>query len=225
MGTNTCAHSFLREAQFDAFGCDGCQEIGYGSCYTCTNGCNYHLHKACQNAPPAKFHPLYSQGQFVLDRSMLPPNNHQGLPNLCAACNTIVEGWRYVLTINVGYTIFLHPCCMSLSQTNLHMRVESINCTHCQSAGLEGVKGWAYINNGVAVHVKCMKDMLQKDWETRNCSPSNEYYGTTQECELGGRGRLRKRDRFKARLKRLGRFIIDLDSIGLLDPVKEAWGL
>ena len=73
-----------------------------------------------------------------------------------------------------------------------------------------------------------MKDMLHKDWAIRNCSTDQDEYtdencGTTQECDLGSQvnqGRLRKRDRFKARLKRLGHFVIDIG----LDPVKEALG-
>ncbi|KMT07509.1 hypothetical protein BVRB_6g151230 [Beta vulgaris subsp. vulgaris] len=221
-------HSSLREESFGdrfAFTCNGCKEMGYGSCYTCTNKCNYHLHTACQNAPPVMCHPFFGQGQFVLDKSMLPPYNHQGLANLCVACGTIVQGWRYVLAINGGYTIFLHPCCITLPHPTLYAKLENVNCVHCQSSrvGNEGAQGWAYVKNGFAVHVKCMKDMLHKDWERKyySCPPNydghaNYNYGT-QEGGLNSRvNQDGVRGRYGNGLQVLAQIFSIFDSLGLV---------
>ncbi|XP_057530163.1 uncharacterized protein LOC130808714 [Amaranthus tricolor] len=182
MGTyNCCTHPSLQEVNFGerfAFTCNGCRELGYGSCYTCQPHCNYHLHNICRNAPPTMSHPFFKQCQFVLDKSIIPPPKHhyyQGLENLCVACGTSVQGWRYVHTINGSYPIFMHPRCMTIPYSTLYTRLESIDCAHCRgtiSMGSDqGVKGWGlYIEHGVVVHVKCVKEMLHKDWERR-------YYG------------------------------------------------
>ncbi|XP_048502538.1 uncharacterized protein LOC125498408 [Beta vulgaris subsp. vulgaris] len=227
--TNYCTHSSLKEENFGdrfAFTCNGCTELGYGSCYTCTSTCNYHLHTACLNAPPVISHPFFAQGQFVLAKSMLPPyDNHQELPNLCAACCTIVEGWRYVLTINDGNTIFIHPCCMTLPHPTLRSTLENVNCVHCQSTnvGNEEVKGWACVKDGFAVHVKCMKDMLHMDWQRKCYSPDHEY--TNEERNFGtqpNQGRFRKRNVFFFGLSVVAHVVSVFDPFGVIGPIHEA---
>ncbi|CAO2829448.1 unnamed protein product [Amaranthus hypochondriacus] len=176
-------------------------------------------------------HPFYNQAQFVLNKSILPPtNNHQGmLPNLCVACGTSVEGWRYVLTINGSYPIFLHPCCISLPCPTLHTRLESIDCVHCRCKTMvnEEVKGWAYVTDGVAVHVKCMKEMLHENWKKRYNGSSQyvhaNYYNNcdgTQECGLANRGgvprRMRKRDYLLYGLDMLAQGCSIFNSLGLI---------
>ncbi|XP_057529812.1 uncharacterized protein LOC130808351 [Amaranthus tricolor] len=239
MGTynNYCTHSLLREENVGerfAFKCNGCREFGYGSRYTCQPQCDYHLHTSCHNAPPTMSHPFFNQAQFVLDKSVLPPTNYhyyQGmLPNLCVACGTSVEGWRYVLTINGSYPIFLHPCCMALPHPTLHTRLESIDCVHCRYKTMvnEEVKGWAYVKLGVAVHVKCMKEMLHEAWMKRyNNSPQNvhanyyNYCDGTQERGLANGGgvpgqRTRKRDYLLYGLDLLAQVCSIFNSLGLI---------
>ncbi|XP_021744673.1 uncharacterized protein LOC110710659 isoform X2 [Chenopodium quinoa] len=253
MGAYICAHPSLREKEFGdrfVFTCDGCEETGYGSCYTCTNNCDFHLHKACHNAPPTiKSHPFFIQGPFVLDKSIIlaPQAAHN-----CAACGTSVQGWRYVLTTNNIFshnTIYLHPCCMQLPHTALLPVLKSIDCLHCQSMVRVGnnnndegeVKGWAYVTRGTVVHVKCMKDMLHMDWERRydnnSSSSSNNNHGHdnnedynygTRDRRLGcqgnqGCGRMRKRDYFFRGLKGLAQALSILNDLAIidLDSIKE----
>lgn len=179
-----CTHNVLSLMQFNnqfAFVCDGCREIGYGTRYKCSAGCNYHLHERCHIPIHETYHPFYEQRLFKFHRQHSPniPGSI-GLRNLCESCGEEVKGWMYRTDENAsnrGRNIFLHPCCMHLPHRVddnsgeiliLKKRLETIKCHFCDNTTLGGrIKGWAYISNNQALgtHVKCMADMMYKDWK------------------------------------------------------------
>lgn len=87
------------------FKCDGCKEIGIGSCYKC-NLCEYDLHMHCAIPTPVIYHPYYPKCSFIF--MSRPPGN---VPRYCNACERGIFGFSYHCK-SCGFD--LHPCCAKL---------------------------------------------------------------------------------------------------------------
>ncbi|KAJ0983987.1 hypothetical protein J5N97_002343 [Dioscorea zingiberensis] len=170
------------------FKCDGCLELGFGSCYTCTDSstsCNFHLHKDCARAwteVPTISHPFFPKLQFHFLA--------EGRPNrYCDACGRDVKGYAY----HCGVTGFdLHPCCANLPRvlscrdTNVSEDGEEVrlvlkkkvtskccNCGKkklCISGKKKNINTWCYVseNQEVNFHVSCVKEMVCESWQDGN---------------------------------------------------------
>lgn len=225
METGKCSHTSLVLVSFDdrfAFTCNGCKELGYRSCYTCHQECNYHLHKECQMRTPIISHPFFAQAHFVLDQTGTSPTS------LCEACGASLEGWSYALTSNgVTFNISLHPCCANLPYTSdvngelftlSHKTLDSfrMSCAHCRQSN--GAKGWAYVSTrlNVGVHVKCIKDINHQCWE-------KTYYGANnQQVDYQERGLNHQQRRFRKRDIIFGAANLALNVLGVGDPTNLA---
>ncbi|KAL9226391.1 hypothetical protein vseg_002210 [Gypsophila vaccaria] len=180
MDVVTCRHDSMTRAEFDdrcAFSCQECQEMGYGTCYRCANGCDQKIHEECYTASPVAFYSFFGYQPFYRERQQWP-NVVTG--NLCTACGSPVNGLMYASTFERGVTVFFHPCCMKLPHSieiddgggdmdkfTLKRQLHRLQCQYCNRATLEGpIKGWAYVSvdQTSACHVKCLKNRLYEDW-------------------------------------------------------------
>jgi len=176
MPLTQCQHDKLIPTPFNdrfAYTCNGCREMGYGSCYQCTNRCDFHLHKECATASSEAKHRFLRKFRFSLQRQGPINTSH-----FCTACGMSVKGLMTYYHGDKNGTIFLHPCCIKLpfsiktdggETLSLNKKLESVPCFCCNRTSLgENIDGWAYVSDdeNIACHVKCMKDMLLKNWET-----------------------------------------------------------
>ncbi|KAL2927533.1 putative nucleoredoxin 1 [Bienertia sinuspersici] len=143
------------------FKCDGCKEIGIGSCYKCKL-CDYDLHMHCAIPTPSIYHPFYSKCCFVF--MSRPPGN---VPRYCNACERAVSGFLYHCN-SCGFD--LHPCCAKLPTMLDHGDIKlylyrKVSAT-CERCGIKG-RSWSYrsSNKKYNLHVACVKDMLIESWQ------------------------------------------------------------
>ncbi|KAM0941333.1 putative chromatin regulator PHD family [Dioscorea sansibarensis] len=153
--------------------CDGCKELGFGTCYTCTNtACNFHLHKDCVHPEEIISHSFFPNLYFHFLK--------EGLPNrYCDACGKDINGYVYHC-YDGGYD--LHPCCAKLphvfenvvtdegDELNLVLRKKvSSKCYKCGKKKLskEVKNTWSYVSEKKKVHfhVCCVKDMVCESWK------------------------------------------------------------
>ncbi|KAL9238178.1 hypothetical protein vseg_012641 [Gypsophila vaccaria] len=142
------------------FKCDGCKEIGIGSCYKCTS-CEYDLHMHCAIPTSSIYHPFYPKCSFIF--MSRPPGN---IPRYCNACERPVTGFLYHCN-SCGFD--LHPCCAKLptvlddgsGMLYLYRKVSG----PCQRCGKKG-RSWTYRSSDKKynLHVACVKDMLIESW-------------------------------------------------------------
>ncbi|KAJ0983989.1 hypothetical protein J5N97_002345 [Dioscorea zingiberensis] len=169
------------------FRCDGCLELGFGSCYTCTDSgtsCNFHLHKDCALActeVPIISHPFFPKLQFHFLRK-------GGRNRYCDACGRDIKGYVYHCGVT-GYD--LHPCCAKLprvlscrdivSEDGEEVRLFLKNkvtskCYKCGEKKLcisgkkKSINTWSYVseNPKVHFHVSCVKKMVSESWQDGN---------------------------------------------------------
>ncbi|KAM7479251.1 hypothetical protein LguiA_027464 [Lonicera macranthoides] len=142
------------------FKCDGCKEVGIGSCYKCST-CDYDLHLHCAIPSPSISHPFYTKCQFqFLPR---PPGP---VARYCNACEKDVTGFVYHCH-SCGFD--LHPCCAKLptmlddGEVKLYLyRKVSAACHRCGRKG----RSWSYRSTckKYNLHVACVKEMLVDTW-------------------------------------------------------------
>ncbi|KNA22399.1 hypothetical protein SOVF_034460 [Spinacia oleracea] len=143
------------------FKCDGCKEIGIGSCYKC-NLCEYDLHMHCAIPTPVIYHPYYPKCSFIF--MSRPPGN---VPRYCNACERGIFGFSYHCK-SCGFD--LHPCCAKLptvlddGEITLYL-YRKVSAT-CQRCGRKG-RSWSYrsSNKKYNLHVACVKDILIDSWQ------------------------------------------------------------
>ncbi|MED6197892.1 hypothetical protein PIB30_061110 [Stylosanthes scabra] len=144
------------------FKCDGCKEVGIGSCYKCCSICDYDLHMQCALPSPTLFHPFYRKCNFQFMSQ--PPGD---TPRYCNACEKDVNGFVYHCR-SCGYD--LHPCCAKLPMVlddgevklYLYRKVRSSWCHHCGRKG----GSWSYRSKckSYNLHVACVREMLMENW-------------------------------------------------------------
>ncbi|KAM1348923.1 hypothetical protein PS2_003090 [Malus domestica] len=142
------------------FNCDGCKEVGIGSCYKCST-CDFDLHMHCAIPIPSIFHPFYTKCSFqFLSRS---PGDS---PRFCNACEKDITGFVYHCK-SCGFD--LHPCCAKLpmvlddGEVKLYLyRKVSSSCHRCGRKG----RSWSYRSKckEYNLHVACVKEMLVETW-------------------------------------------------------------
>jgi len=146
-------------------------------CYTCINGCDFHMHEECLNAKPVANHFLYGERTFYLQSQESPTDS-----DTCNTCWRTVKGLRYWHRTDKGDYIFLHPCCIQLPSsynTNgttshiLKRMLTSAECKQCKRTGEVGVNGCGYLSTRQSLpslHVKCMQELeyeMDEDLRTR----------------------------------------------------------
>ena len=135
----SCTHPKLFLRKFDdhvAFTCNGCRELGYGTCYTC---CNIHLHKQCliasQTPTNPTNHPFFNTKLSFTVQIQSSPDTK----DFCTSCGLTVKGLRY-FSRECGKITYLHPCCMKLpheiqteggDKLQLTKKLETLRCYHC----------------------------------------------------------------------------------------------
>ncbi|KAK9751149.1 hypothetical protein RND81_02G245500 [Saponaria officinalis] len=179
MDAMMCTHGTVTRVEFDdrfSFSCRECHEMGYGTCYRCSNGCDHQLHEECWRASSEAFFSFFGRQPFHLQRQQRPNITDK----FCTACGMAVTGLMYASTFDNGITIFLHPTCIKLphrieiddgggdmDRFSLTRQLRSLRCLYCDRTTLEGpINGWAYVSadQQSACHVKCLKNRLYEDW-------------------------------------------------------------
>lgn len=154
-------HNLKLEYTEVPFKCDGCKEIGIGSCYKC-NLCDYDLHAHCAIPTSIIHHPFYPKCSFVF--MSRPPGT---VPRYCNACEGDVSGFLYHCT-SCGFD--LHPCCAKLPITlddgGIKLFLYRKVSAPCQRCGRKG-RSWSYRSSDKKnnLHVACVKDMLIESWQ------------------------------------------------------------
>ncbi|TYJ16276.1 hypothetical protein E1A91_A10G241100v1 [Gossypium mustelinum] len=162
--------------------CDGCKELGFGSCYQCNKTkCNYHLHEICAVAEPFATHSFSKNSNFKFKKK-----GKRG--KACKACGKDVQGFMYK-----SKETYLHPCCLKLPSTlngdingeSLRLNLEvkaSTKCLICQNKEIyKGkLKGWAFISScgKHCYHVGCVNNMNFENWKTGYFSRLQSSGGT-----------------------------------------------
>ncbi|GLT96981.1 hypothetical protein SLE2022_145690 [Rubroshorea leprosula] len=143
------------------FKCDGCKEVGIGSCYKCAAFCDFDLHMHCAIPSPSISHPFYTKCSFQFLAQ--PPGD---VPRYCNACEKDVTGFVYHCK---GCGFDLHPCCAKLPMVLddgevklfLHRKVSA----PCHKCGRKG-RSWSYRSacKKYNLHVACVREMLVENW-------------------------------------------------------------
>ncbi|XWS56566.1 hypothetical protein CRYUN_Cryun09bG0096300 [Craigia yunnanensis] len=147
--------------------CDGCKELGFGSCYHCKkNKCDFHLHEKCAVADPYACHSFFNKSSFEF-RKKGKRGKH------CIACGKDIQGFMYK-----SKKAYLHPCCLKLPNTlngdggltlNLKEKASS-KCLICQHKEISKgkLKGWAYVSTcgKHCYHVGCVNYMNFENWKS-----------------------------------------------------------
>ncbi|MFQ6647004.1 hypothetical protein Gotur_020062, partial [Gossypium turneri] len=122
--------------------CDGCKELGFGSCYQCNNKkCDFHLHENCGVAKPIATHSFFKNINFKYEKK-----GKQG--KTCKACGKGVQGFMYK-----SKETYLHPCCLTLPSTlngNFNGRSLRLNLESCGKH---------------CYHVGCVNNMNFENWK------------------------------------------------------------
>ncbi|XP_073526052.1 uncharacterized protein [Phyllobates terribilis] len=156
-------HKLKMEYTEVPFKCDGCREVGIGSCYRCRL-CEYDLHVLCALPyAPTLCHPFYSRCCFhFLSR---PPGN---APRYCNACHKDVTGFLYHCR-ECGFD--MHPCCaklpLVLDEGNMRLCLQPKASSSCHRCGGKG-RSWTYRSSckKYSLHVACAKEMLVDNWHS-----------------------------------------------------------
>ncbi|KAL8237200.1 hypothetical protein R6Q59_018281 [Mikania micrantha] len=157
----------LKDANYPYY-CGGCDQLGFGSTYACSNGCNFFLHKQC-GKPESTIKYPFSQKCVLKFR-----DGGSGVDSSCDACGKKIKRFHYrCLCTFVKRN--LHPSCIGYEQTleaadglTLHLeKAAASNCLHCGTKDLwSKVRGWAYVSScgTYSYHVSCVKEIINKNW-------------------------------------------------------------
>ncbi|KAI3676318.1 hypothetical protein L1987_85924 [Smallanthus sonchifolius] len=148
--------------------CKGCDQLGFGLSYVCSNGCNFFLHKQC-GKPTALIRYPFSDKCVLTFR-----NGGSGVDSTCDACGKKIKGLHYRCTCSFQKRN-LHPGCLGYETTleaayglTLHLqKTAASKCLHCDTKDLSyKVRGWAYVSScgSYSYHVSCVKEIINKNW-------------------------------------------------------------
>nr|KJB73893.1 hypothetical protein B456_011G259400 [Gossypium raimondii] len=108
MEINQFIHCYKLELSYFKmpYQCDGCKELGFGSCYQCNNKkCDFHLHENCGVPKPITTHSFFKNSNFKFKKK-----RKRG--KTCKACGKDVQGFMYKFK-----ETYLHPCWLKLPST------------------------------------------------------------------------------------------------------------
>ena len=176
-------HHLKRKCIQTSFQCDGCKELGFGSCYQCKKRCNFRLHNECALLDSGSItHPFFKKCHFTFHES---PSHIRS----CVACGKEVKGFMYQSSRNEAHV--LHPRCLKLAhnrtvESDDHgvMKVNLIEklphfstCLKCTKRSIsKNIKGWAYVSdcrNNYRYHVACVKDMFSENLNNLQLQPTD----------------------------------------------------
>lgn len=147
------------------FQCNGCNQPGIGSHYTCPHPrCNFDLHISCAiSSGPflSVHHPFQRKCKFELRPSS------SGKAQRCEACRE--DATAYVYHCQGPCKSILHPCCaklpMNLKAGDVSLFLYREPQKSCQKCGHKG-KGWSYrsADGKCNLHVGCAKELIAENW-------------------------------------------------------------
>ncbi|KAJ6720426.1 CYSTEINE/HISTIDINE-RICH C1 DOMAIN FAMILY PROTEIN [Salix viminalis] len=151
--------------------CEGCKELGFGSCYECEHeGCSFYLHVECAIDIPSYPHSIV-KGSLKFHHKA-----PQGGYRVCDACGRAVSGFVYQCDEYKDPRDY-HPSCLKLERTltakdgtTLHLKEKKppSKCLYCDSRKTpNGTEGWSYVSScgEYCLHVACVKGMLWENWK------------------------------------------------------------
>ena len=171
-------HPLILESPNEPYNCDGCKELGFGPCYHCKFGCDFHIHHECAVAlNSSATHPFFKGCKFVFRK--------EAHNRYCDACGNDVLGFLYQCQHEKAHD--LHPCCLKLqrnivSSDGVRLRLThrvSSKCLKCGSKeASNGIRGWSYESNcgRFCYHVACVKDLVLENF--RNSFDGQRSHGS-----------------------------------------------
>ncbi|KAJ0442125.1 hypothetical protein HanRHA438_Chr16g0753011 [Helianthus annuus] len=148
--------------------CWGCDQLGFGLSYVCSQGCNFYLHKQCGNPQTLIEYP-FSNKCILRFRDGGP-----GIDSPCDACGKKIKRFHFRCTCTFQKR-HLHPSCLADEKTleaanglTLHLqKAATSKCLHCGTKDLwSKVRGWAYVSScgSYCYHVSCVKEIINQNW-------------------------------------------------------------
>ncbi|KAK7848169.1 hypothetical protein CFP56_005537 [Quercus suber] len=156
------------------FKCNGCKELGIGSCYQCKHNCDFHLHEECASLASGYItHPFFKNCHFFFhDAASQSAASTTRL--VCVACGKNVQGFMdrsstkkpHILPHNRANN---HGVTVNLREMLSHT---SKKCQFCRSRTVsKETKGWVYVSNcgKYRYHMACAQDMIfHHSWNWNN---------------------------------------------------------
>ncbi|KAK8671719.1 hypothetical protein V6N13_038306 [Hibiscus sabdariffa] len=167
------------------FSCDGCKELGFGSCYQCpVTNCSYIVHKECHNPPlTLSSHQFFQSSHFQFhEESPTGPGTR-----ICDVCVSDIHGFSYQCSRGKHD---LHPRCANLppafslpdSDKAIYLCDEiKSRCLKCQSKKRSSgkVQGLSYVSSDgkLCYHVACLNKALVENWRNGLLTPDANANG------------------------------------------------
>ncbi|CAA6654915.1 unnamed protein product [Spirodela intermedia] len=173
-------HPLKFEKRKAPFKCDGCEDLGFDSCYTCVvESCDFHLHTHCFKPDRSLTHRFIEGCSFEWVDSEITRDGKLR-KHFCDACGEDAKGRFFYHSKSRCKD--LHPSCANLPEFlvygELQMELKKEIPCKCKRCGLqkrerEGTLSWGYVATSnkktVALHISCMKDQRRKDWWNDYC--------------------------------------------------------
>ncbi|KAK9054961.1 hypothetical protein SSX86_026040 [Deinandra increscens subsp. villosa] len=165
--------------------CGGCDQLGFGLSYVCSNGCNFFLHQQC-GRPTTEIKYPFSQVCVMKFR-----DGGSGVDSSCDACGKKIKRLHYRCTCSF-IKRNLHPSCLAYEKTleaafglTLHLEKEAAtNCLHCHKNNVSSkIHGWAYVSScrTYCYHVSCVKEIINQNWKNGFFTGKSDPFLTIKE--------------------------------------------
>ncbi|KAI3810927.1 hypothetical protein L1987_20593 [Smallanthus sonchifolius] len=162
-------HELVLKYAICPYYCPGCDQLGFGLSYVCSNDCNFFLHKQC-GKPETQIRYPFSDKCVLTFR-----NGGSGVDSTCDACGKKIKGLHYRCTCTFRKRN-LHPNCIGYERTlepayglTMHLqKTAASKCLHCQTKDLSHrVPGWAYVSScgTYSYHVSCVNEIINTNWK------------------------------------------------------------
>nr|XP_043614859.1 uncharacterized protein LOC122586903 [Erigeron canadensis] len=194
-------HSFKATSTNHPYYCGGCDQLGFGSSYTCSESdCNVFHHVQCvdrTNGPVTYPFSISSKCALVfVDRI-----NGPGQKSLCVACGNKIKGYHYRCKCTFRKHNMHPSCLLSYEPTlvaahGLTLQLKSratAKCLCCLKKKVSSkVDGWAYVSTcgSYCYHVSCVMNIIHETRAQGNITEKCDPFQTIRERFPADKNRL-----------------------------------
>ncbi|KAJ0807748.1 hypothetical protein HanOQP8_Chr00c001g0683911 [Helianthus annuus] len=167
--SNAChPHKLVLKDSDYPYYCWGCDQLGFGASYMCSEGCSFCLHQQC-GKPESPIEYPFSDKCLLKFRE-----GGAGVGSPCDACGKKIKRFHYRCTCTFKKRN-LHPSCLDYEETLevanglilSFKKAATTKCAHCGTKDLwSKVRGWAYVSScgGYCYHVTCVREIINRNW-------------------------------------------------------------